>query len=481
MVGTDATAEKVVARFAADNRFVGIGRRARPHAAPWACILHDSNSQSLCIARVTVLRARRDTFGSAVANIQKNPTLRQTRVLLVAPQPLYEDRGTPIAIKQVLLALSQLGCEVDVLTYPVGADVSIPGVRWIRVGNPLRFRHVPVGFSWRKVFLDVLLARRFFQLIRSRRYDLVHAVEEAGFIAALKRRSSGIPLLYDMQSSIPQQLSKHRIFRSAVGQNVLRRFERWLLRTADLVVASQGLAAYVHNAMPGTAVEEWHYPAGTFSDSDTSRNCIREELGLSEGARTVVYSGTFEAYQGLAELVVAARKVVDARPETVFVAIGGDHHRAVELAEQARTVGLSDHFRIIERQPRERALAFIYAADVVVSPRAHGDNLPLKIMDYMSATKPIVATRIPAHTAVLDSTRAVLTGTNGSSLADGILSVLDDERKAEQLAIAARDYGEKHLGWNGFLDSIRYYRERLLSAGGPVAEPSQGTSRPRQP
>jgi hypothetical protein len=121
-------------------------------------------------------------------------------VLLVAPQPTYEDRGTPIAVVHVLQALSELGCDTDVLTYPIGVDVPLPGVRWFRTANPLGFEHVPVGLSWRKLALDLLMLPKMASMLRKTRYDYIHAVEEAAFPAALLGRLMGIPLLYDMQS-----------------------------------------------------------------------------------------------------------------------------------------------------------------------------------------------------------------------------------------------------------------------------------------
>jgi hypothetical protein len=42
-------------------------------------------------------------------------------------------------MRQVLLALSELGRHVDLLTYPVGADVDIDGLRIFRSANPFRF------------------------------------------------------------------------------------------------------------------------------------------------------------------------------------------------------------------------------------------------------------------------------------------------------------------------------------------------------
>ena len=125
----------------------------------------------------------------------------------------------------------------------------------------------------------------------------------------------------------------------------------------------------------------------------------------------------------------------------------------------------------MKRLPRDKAKAFVVCADVLVSPRAFGDNLPLKIIDYMSAAKPIVATRIPAHTAVLDSTRAVLTDTDGASLAEGIRSVLNDPDKARRIAMSARDYGEQHFGWGAFTYSVRSYRDRVL--GEDTDEPEE--------
>src|SRR5215210_1753615 len=130
------------------------------------------------------------------------------RVLFVAPQPFYEDRGTPIAVRQVLQALGQLGYAVDLLTYPVGSDVSIPGLRIFRGANPFGFRSVPVGLSVRKLLLDLALASALRAHLRSQSYTCVHAVEEMAFPAALLGRRYGVPVLYDMQSSLPEQLSR---------------------------------------------------------------------------------------------------------------------------------------------------------------------------------------------------------------------------------------------------------------------------------
>lgn len=42
------------------------------------------------------------------------------RVLFLAPQPFYEDRGTPIATRHILEALSGQGVAVDLITFQIG-------------------------------------------------------------------------------------------------------------------------------------------------------------------------------------------------------------------------------------------------------------------------------------------------------------------------------------------------------------------------
>jgi len=54
------------------------------------------------------------------------------RILVVAPQPFFTPRGTPFSVYYRTLVSSELGFEVDLLTYGQGEDIALPGVRLIR-------------------------------------------------------------------------------------------------------------------------------------------------------------------------------------------------------------------------------------------------------------------------------------------------------------------------------------------------------------
>lgn len=376
------------------------------------------------------------------------------RVLVVAPQPLGEPRGTPIAVCNVLTALAELGCEVDLLTYPVGPAVEIPGVRVLRTPNPFGLRRVPIGFSSRKLLLDAALVPAMWRRMRAVRYCCVHAVEEAAFPAVWLGRRYGVPVIYDMQSSLPEQMVRHRAFRGHRVQAALRKCEAWLLQRADAVVSSAGLMQKVAAMAPGTPAREWHFPSPLKDPAPTADRALRAELNIPSEAPVVLYAGTFEPYQGLSTLLGAAGRVLQVVPNAVFVLVGGEGEAVDLLQRESSRLGLNGAVRVVRRRPRTEIPAYLAMAELLVSPRMYGDNLPLKVFDYLAAGRPIVATDLPAHRALLDESRAVLTPPTATALADGIVQVLKTPERAAALAQAARDYAATQLGWPRFVAMV---------------------------
>lgn len=390
----------------------------------------------------------------------KGAALPRSRVLVVAPQPFYEDRGTPIAVRQLLLALSQLSYEVDVLTFPLGQSVEIPRVRYVRGGNLFGVRQVPIGFSLSKVLFDVGLVSNLARLLSRGGYQCIHAVEEAAFPAVLLGHRFRVPVIYDMQSSLPEQMAKHIAFRSALAQAALCRAERWLLRNADSVVSSAGLAQRVRGMVPNVRLREWQYAAMLPPASQEDSEELRRDLGIEPGRPVVLYSGTFETYQGLPELLAAIPRVRQAVPNATFVLVGANDGEGTTVERGHVNLVREGALRVVRRQPRERIPAFLSLANVVVSPRAYGDNLPLKIFDYLAAGKPIVATDIAAHRAVLDESRALLTPPWSPDIASAIVRLLRDRDLADSLGYAGRAYAEARFGWFEFVRSVdELYRE----------------------
>jgi Glycosyl transferase 4-like domain len=157
------------------------------------------------------------------------------KILILAPQPFYQERGTPIAVDLMVRSLSERNHEIDLLVYHEGQDVSYPGVTLHRIRPLSMINGVRPGLSFKKLVCDYFLFWKAVHLVRKNRPDVVHAVEEAAFMAYVIRKIFGIPYVYDMDSSLPDQVvEKFPTFRP------MKRFLRLLIKpvvTHALLVA----------------------------------------------------------------------------------------------------------------------------------------------------------------------------------------------------------------------------------------------------
>src|SRR5690606_34622980 len=156
------------------------------------------------------------------------PSCGPTRmhILMIAPEPFFEPRGTPFSEYHRIRALLELGHTVDLVTYPFGEDVQLPGLRIFRCGRPPLLRGVRVGPSAAKLVLDVALAVTALRRALAGSYDAVHSDEEGAAIGVPLAGALGVPHLYDMHSSLPQQLGNFGYSRSRALRWLFERFER---------------------------------------------------------------------------------------------------------------------------------------------------------------------------------------------------------------------------------------------------------------
>jgi glycosyltransferase involved in cell wall biosynthesis len=383
-----------------------------------------------------------------------------SKVLIVSPQPFYEDRGTPIAVGQLAAALATLDYRVDLLTYPIGEDVHLQNLRIVRGVRIPGIHRVPIGFSLRKVLLDLSMLKKIWSAARPERYLIVHALEEMALPVIWLCRRRGVPVIYDMQSSLPDQLHAHWLLGRRPLQALLRKFERWMLRNADAVVCSAGLGTYVNRVTPSARVTEWRFAGQLRGNRDEALAELRAR-GLPESARIVLYTGTFEPYQGIDTLIDAMPAVLQAVPDAFFVLVGATDD---DLLADPRVRRLTAQRRllIVPRQPRRAISAYIATAEVLVSPREFGDNVPLKIFDYMLSGVPIVATDIPAHRSMLSHETAMLVPPDAPALAEAVGRLLREPETGRSLSTAALDAAGRYPGGDSFVQLVRDLYEGTL-------------------
>jgi len=395
------------------------------------------------------------------------------KILFLAPQPFLRERGTPLRARNILAALTSAGHTVEMLCYPFGEDVSMSGLRVRRSARVPGIRDVGIGPSSAKIALDVPFALRALRMCAARGVDVIQAVEEAGLFAWLPARLLRRPLVYQMDSWISEQL----VFSGFATRGPVLALAQWLervaMRTASLVITvGPDHAAEVRRIAPRAEVLVLpDTPAADrFVPDEVGAARWRERLAL-RNARCVVYTGNFEPYQGVELLVRAAARLPPACNDVRIVLAGGQPNQIGELQALARQVGAAERCVFAGSQPPHEMTAFLTLAHVLVSPRCRGRNPPMKIYTYMQAGRPIVATRVPTHTQVLDDEIALLAAPEPAALADAMATALDDSARAARIAAAALERFEREY-------SPARFRERIVGAVGRLASPQRSRPAP---
>ncbi len=334
-------------------------------------------------------------------------------------------------------ALAELGHEVDLVTYPMGEDVPVPGLKYMRARVP-GIKTVAVGLSWRKVPLDlaVLAKATWTMVVHRRRYQVLHTHEEAG-ILGLVARAAGLPHVYDMGNELAVVARNYGLGDRHALTRLAAWAERRIVRSSDVVIAHfPSIRTSVSAWAPSVPVEVvFNVPLE--GGPDARLTSLFRSQWSPDGRPVVLYTGTLERYQGLEELVEAMADPAVRAAKPRLVVVGGAPKQVEALRSRAEARGLSGSAIFTGTIPQDQVPSALGAADILVSPRSSGTNTPLKLFAYLKSGRPILATRIASHTQVIDERTALLVDPGAKRLAYGLAQLLGDEALRRRLSANA--------------------------------------------
>lgn len=380
------------------------------------------------------------------------------RILLLAPHPFFQLRGTPIAERALLQVMTAEGHEVDVLTFPEGEDLDLPNCRIHRVPAPAWARGVRPGFSLKKLAADAAMLGWVLRRVRRGRYDVVHAVEESAFMALLAKRLFGVPYVYDMDSGLARSMMDRFPALKAV---------RFLLDGCERLAVRASCGTLAGCRALGDQARAWHPEGLIASLEDVSLADGTEEAPdlIPEAWRSdpiVLYVGNLAPYQGVDLLLAAFARALPEAPGAKLVLMTGSHDRIPHYQSLAESLGIAGSVGFAGPRPIEALGACLRQATVQVSPRVHGDNTPMKIFSCLGSGRPLLATRLLTHTQVLDDSVALLVEPEPEAMGEGLARLLNDPELRERLAANALDLARREFTPEAF-------RRKLLAFYDAVA------------
>ena len=337
------------------------------------------------------------------------------------------------------------------MTYPIGEDRVLPGLKIYRCRRIPFVRSVRTGPSFAKLLLDASLLIRALGRLRCRKYDLIHTHEEASLMGVICSRLARTPHLYDMHSSLVQQMDNFQFTRLRPVLWFFRRMERMSLHQASSVIvicrSLYDYAAGITSEPKLTTIENFLDDMPEKLETEKLER-IRSEICLPN-RKTVLYAGTLEPYQGI-PLLLESMSLLDESFQLVIV--GGKKNQVDRLAGCLVDMGLSGKVHLFGERKAEDIPYYLRCADVLVSPRIRGTNIPLKIYSYLRSGVPVVATNLYTHTQSIPAEIAILADPEPEPFAAAICLATGPEGKTA--TENAREYTSRHFTRKKYMELV---------------------------
>lgn len=384
---------------------------------------------------------------------------RRLRVCIVAACPVPYPRGTPVRVTRFAEALAARGHEVHLLTYGFGSGVIDSAVHVHRGPRLSLLDPRRAGPSVGKLaVLDPILVMQLRSLLKRYPFDVIHAHHYEGLLAALAASRSRVPVVYDAHTVLETELPSYG---GRLTAGILRRVGGWIDRTVPararfVVAASHRLKDYLVDN--GVLPEERVAAIGNGIEL-SALSMTGEPRAAAGGEGVLAYAGNLAPFQGIDKLLEAFQAVSDARP--------GARLRVLTDCSFEPYEGLARDLKIrrrieLKRVPFERLPSELEEVHVAVNPRPRCDGVPMKNLNYMAASRPLVGFADSLHPAVDRRSGIAVHTVCGQALGERILWLLDRPDEGVRLGREARLTVERDYTWPRQAARVEAVYQQLL-------------------
>lgn len=359
-----------------------------------------------------------------------------------------------------------------------GEDVVVvarPGYPWdskvdVEVSEKTRFEleisgvtHVfNPGPTWTADRLDYYLAEAVDVYVREaqrNRVSLIHSASNyvTALPALIAARRLGIPFVYEVRGLWEiTQLSVNPAWQETDRYQLAVRLETLVAAEADSVLAittqvrdelvRRGANPAAISLMPNSVDTDTFTPMPPYEP-------LRRKLGLSEGTIVVGYAGSLVAYEGLEDLLLAMKIVLDSGLDVKLVVVG-DGAQLPELKRRAAELGIRESVTFAGRVPSADVPNYVSLFDIMPCPRQRLPVTemvsPLKPLEAMASAKALILTDLAPlrDLAGPAEERALLCEAgNPDSLATAITTLAQDPELRASMGRRARLWTINERTW----------------------------------
>lgn len=176
--------------------------------------------------------------------------------------------------------------------------------------------------------------------------------------------------------------------------------------------------------------------------------------------KSVLYTGRFEVFKGLLDLIECSGIVCKKYPDVKFI-LAGSGTILENLKKQINKLKLEDSIIFTGSLSKSQIIEYYKNATIFVLP-SYREGFPTSLMEAMSCGIPSVATDVEGSAELIEDGKngLLVPPRNPEKLAESIIYLLENEEFRNRIGINARDHIVKNYDWETITDGFErlYYR-----------------------
>jgi len=395
--------------------------------------------------------------------------MKRYSIAMIAPCPFPANYGTPGAIREMCETLASRGHQVHVVTYPFGEDLPVGAAKLWRPWYWSKSNRLHAGPSWKKILLDLLVLIKVCRVIRSERIDIIHGHNyEGALIGFVAKLLTGRPLIYNAVNLMVDELPSYGFIKPRFLAKPIARFlDRIVTKIPDYFIAvTQELRqALIKRGAPADRITfiPCGAKAGMFDKSDAAPLRARYDIGQKP---VVMYTGINSPFQRIDHLLRAFSLTLQGAPTALLMVVSPLKNDPDLAANRglAESLGISQSVKWVEGHTLAELPHYLAMASVAAMSRPDVPGHPIKLLNYMSAAKPIVCFAGAAKGIRHMHDAYVVPDHDWQELGRGILALLRDPELAARLGERAKETVARDFDWSQLCRRIEEIYDALMTA-----------------
>jgi len=194
-------------------------------------------------------------------------------------------------------------------------------------------------------------------------------------------------------------------------------------------------------------------PPGIYCDefdklSDSRENGSQRPGSCSPQSRspTVIYTGNLDDYQDLDLLFSAFKRVLEVIPNALALIVSNSD--PAQMWANAARLRIGHRCSFVKPENFGEVLGLLIRSDVAVSTRTSPTGFPIKLLNYMAAGLPVVASAGSAKGLTHMENGYVVANGDKEAFAEGIITLLRDKTFARELGRRAHRLVRERFSWD---------------------------------